>query len=349
MEKVIYGFIGTYTKGDSEGVYLFRLNTEDSTVSVETGAKVDNPTYVTVSNNNRYLYAVAKEGDKGGAAAFAIDPETKALTRINSQVTEGANPCHISVDKSNQLLLSANYHKGTVDAYRVDEGNGTIEPPFSIAKHEGSGPHERQEKPHTHYSGFTPDEKYVVAVDLGNDNIYTYEVAGNELKEVSRLATKEGSGPRHIAFHPNGKYAYVMTELSNEVILLDYNQEDGSFKERQYISTIPEDFNENSQGSAIHLSSDGRFVYAGNRGHDSIALFEIDQSTGELSFKEWTSTEGDWPRDFSLDPTEQYLLASNQNSSNLTLFARDEETGKLQLLQKDVSVPDPVCVKFLHQ
>jgi 6-phosphogluconolactonase len=152
-----------------------------------------------------------------------------------------------------------------------------------------------------------------------------------------------------MTFHPNGKIAYLMTELSNEVVVLAYSQEDGSFKELQYISTIPDDFTENNQGSAIHISSDGRFVYAANRGHDSIAVFSTNSDSGELTFVERTSTEGNWPRDFALDPTEKFLIASNQESSSLVLFERNQETGKLTLLQSDITVPDPVCVKFLNQ
>ena len=187
-----------------------------------------------------------------------------------------------------------------------------------------------------------------MGVDLGIDKIITYEVKDSTLTEVNRLSVNPGSGPRHITFHPNGKYAYVMTELSSEVIVLTYNPAEGSFTELQYISAVPEEFDENNQGSAIHISSDGRFVYAGNRGHNSIAVYSVDQSSGQLTFVEHTSTEGNWPRDFVLDPTEKFLVATNEKSHNLVLFSRDESTGKLTLLQSDVAVPEPVCVKFLN-
>ena len=156
-----------------------------------------------------------------------------------------------------------------------------------------------------------------------------------------------GSGPRHLVFHPlNPSIAYLMTEFSSQVIVLNYKGENGSFSEVQVISTLPDDFVENNQGSAIHISKDGRFVYAGNRGHNSIAIFATNQESGELLFVEHVSTEGDWPRDFVLDPKEEFLIASNQNSNNLVLFARDAKNGRLSLLQKDISVPNPVCVKF---
>ncbi len=345
---IFNGYIGTYTKGDSKGIYSFTLDTEEKQIrNVKAVAELNNPTYVNISNDNKVLYAVVKEGDKGGVASFSINNQTGELTELSRQVTEGASPCHVSVDKRNQQVVTANYHRGTVEAYLVNE-DGTVNPSTSIMQHEGQGPHERQEKPHTHFSGFTPDERFVVAVDLGIDKVITYKIDNGTLTEAHTLLVKAGSGPRHITFHPNGKYAYVMTELSNEVIALSYNAETGIFTELQYIAAIPEDFTENSQGSAIHISSDGRFVYAGNRGHNSIAVFRVNEETGELALVEYTSTEGNWPRDFALDPTESFIIASNEESGNLVLFARDKETGRLSVIQSDVAVPYPVCVKFLH-
>lgn len=347
LAKLI-GYIGTYTKGDSNGVYSFTLDTEAAKIGdVKAVAELDNPTYVNVSNDNKTLFAVVKEGNEGGVASFTINSETGELTKRNSQVIEGASPCHVSVDSQNRQVVTANYHKGTIESFLVNE-DGNINPAVSLIEHTGKGPHERQEKPHAHYSGFTPDEKFVVAVDLGIDKVITYKVENGQLEEAHTLLVKAGSGPRHITFHPNGKFAYVMTELSNEVITLSYNSENGIFTELQYIPTIPSDFTENSQGSAIHISSDGRFVYAGNRGHDSIAVFNVNQDSGKLTFVEYISTEGNWPRDFALDPTGKFVVASNQESSNLVLFARDVDTGKLTLVQSDVAVPDPVCVKFLN-
>jgi 6-phosphogluconolactonase len=344
------GYVGTYTKGDSQGIYTFTLNAEAGTITdVKEAAKLENPTYVTISNDNQYLYSVIKKGEKGGVAAYAIHPDTKELTALNEQLSEGASPCHVSVDSQNRVVVTANYHKGTIEAYVVNEQDGSVQPASSIMQHEGTGPNEeRQEKPHAHYAGFTPDEEHVAAVDLGTDELITYKADGGTLTKAHTLSMKPGSGPRHLAFHPNGKYAYIMTELSSEVVVLTYHPEDGRFTELQSISTIPADFTENNQGSAIHLSSDGRFVYAGNRGHDSIAVFRVDEQTGTLEFIEHTSTEGNWPRDFVLDPTETFLIASNQESHNLVLFGRDTASGTLTLLQSDVTVPYPVCIKFLN-
>ncbi|WP_342540289.1 lactonase family protein [Heyndrickxia sp. FSL K6-6286] len=340
------GFIGTYTKGESEGIYTFSLDTEEARIQgVKLAASLDNPTYVTVSQDKQYLYSVVKEGEQGGAASFSIK-NSGELEELNRELSPGASPCHISVDSKNKTVVTANYHRGIVEAY-LTTSNGSLEPVSSIIQHEGSGPDkERQEKPHVHYAGFTPDEKYVAVVDLGIDQLITYEVVNGQLKLANKLSLKPGCGPRHLTFHPNGDYAYLMTEMSSEVVALQYNNMDGSFQIIQYISTLPSDFTENSQGSAIHISSDGHFVYAANRGHDSIAVYGVNQETGELTFIEHTLTEGNWPRDFVLDPTENYLIASNQNSSNLVLFKRDSVSGKLTLLQSDIKVPDPVCVKF---
>ncbi len=345
MSKTYTGFIGSYTKKTSEGIYRFTLDTEEKKITnVEVAAELNNPTYLTISRNNEYLYAVSQVGDRGGIAAFAI--KNGMLEQLNSELTDGAPPCHVSVDSENRLVVSANYHTTLVEAFLTNE-DGSVQAPKSVA-HEGSGPHERQEKPHLHFAGFTPDEKFVVVVDLGSDTITTYQPNGDELEEVSVLKVKAGSGPRHLAFHPTAPYAYVMTELSNEVIVLKFDAQAGTFEEVQYISTIPEDFTENNQGSAIHLSSDGKFVYVGNRGHDSIAVFRVAEDyTVELV--EWTHTEGNWPRDFVLDPSERFIVAANQESGTLALFERDAESGQLTLLQKDVEAPEAVCVKFLHE
>ena len=344
-----FGFIGTYTKGGSEGIYSFTLDASEKRITdITIAAKLENPTYLTISNDNRYLYSVAKEGDNGGVAAFSIS-ENGTLTELNRQMLLGSSPCHVSVDSKNRYAFSANYHKGSVESYLINEEDGSVQPAASVIKHEGSGPDPRQEKPHTHYAGITPDENYLAVVELGIDALITYAVnSDGTLSKAHVLPLKAGSGPRHLVFHPNQQFAYIMTEFSSEVIVLTYNSENGHFTEKQYISTLPNDFNENNQGSAIHISSDGQFVYAGNRGHNSIAVFRVDQETGELSFVDRTSTEGDWPRDFMLDPSEKFIVASNQESSNLVLFSRDENTGKLTLIQADIEVPYPVCVKFLN-
>lgn len=343
------GYIGTYTKGESKGIYSFTLNTEGPKIeNILLAGELENPTYLTISMDNQYLYSVAKNGDDGGVAAFSIKKGGQ-LIALNSQLLPGSSPCHVSVNSKNDYVFTANYHKGEVVSHLINQEKGGVQPAASVIKHEGRGPDPRQEKPHTHYAGLTPDEKYLAVVDLGIDALITYAIHNDgTLEKVKLLPLKAGCGPRHLAFHPNGKFAYIMTEFSSAVIVLSFHKENGHFSEIQYISTLPAEFTENNQGSAIHISSDGRFIYAGNRGHNSIAVFSVDQKSGELSFMEHTFTEGDWPRDFDLDPSGKFIVASNQESGNLVLFSRDENSGQLTLIQSDIAVPYPVCVRFLH-
>ncbi len=201
----IRGYIGTYTKGDSKGIYSFHLDTnEKKIVNVQVAAELENPTYLTMSENQPFLYSVVKDGESGGVAAFRI-LEDLQLQELNRSLENGASPCHV-YSGSNQTILTANYHKGTVTYYKSQK-DGSITAPISEAKHEGSGPDPRQEKAHTHYSGYTPDNKYIVVAELGIDQIITYQIVNDQLAVIHQLPTKPGSGPRHLSFHPNGQYA----------------------------------------------------------------------------------------------------------------------------------------------
>lgn len=345
----IRGYIGTYTKKDSKGIYTFLLNTKEKQLeAVSPAAEIENPTYLAIRNDNRFLYSVAKENNLGGVAAFLPDKATGKLKEINKQLAAGPPPCHVSVNKKGTLLLSANYHTGTASVYPLNRENGSVNSPPLTVKHHGAGPDPRQGQARAHFAAFDPEERFVIVVDLGCDAVFTYEIAGGTLREKNRLHVKAGCGPRHLAFHPGGPFAYVMTEFSSEVIALAYDQDNGSFTELQYIRTINPSFRENNQGSAIHISRDGRFLYTANRGENSIAVFKIEPTSGMLEWIDRTPTEGHWPRDFSLDPTEKFLICANQESDNIVLFERNPETGKLSLIQSDITVPNPVCVKFFH-
>lgn len=344
MTAKFIGYAGTYTRKTSEGIYRFVLDTEKETLSkAEVAAKVGSPTYLTISEDKKHLYSVAQDGEMGGVHAYELTEQTAELSSINGQLVEGAPPCHLDVKGG--VLVTGNYHKGDIGLHQVGSNNEVEQGQF--LKHEGSGPHDRQEKPHVHFTGYTPDGKYIVVADLGTDKLVTYKQVKDELVHVNTLTVKEGSGPRHIAFHPNGKTAYLVTELRSEVVVLDYDAATGSFTEKQYIKAIPEDFTETNDASAIHVSSDGKFVYSGNRGHNSIAVFAVNEETGELSLVEIKPSGGDWPRDFVLDPTGKFLVASNQHSGNIVLFKRDEVTGKLTQTDEVIDVPEVVCVKFL--
>lgn len=349
MNNTMIGYIGTYTKGTSQGIYSFKLDVQSGKISEPTFvSELKDPTYLTISSDNQHLYTIYKNDGKGAIAHYKINKNTGELSFIAKSESENGSYCHLSTDRSLKRLVAASYGDGRVESYTLFK-DGTISPVASTIQHKGSGPNlNRQEKAHTHYAGFTPDEKFIVVVDLGIDQILTYHIVEDQFQLCNKTKLEPGCGPRHLVFHPNKSYAYVMCELRPEVLVMEFNQENGSFHIIQHIRSVPDDFKENNQGSAIHISSDGHFIYASNRGHDSIAVFEINEDSGKLSFIQLISTEGHWPRDFSLDPTENFLIASNEESGTLTLYARDQQTGILSLLQSSVTVPYPTCVKFLQ-
>lgn len=345
MTQNYIGYIGTYTRENSEGVYRFVLNTaEQKFEGVRLVAKLENPTYLAISEDKQHAYAVCKQNDMGGVASFEIQPDSGEFRYLNRRLQKGASPCH--VDIKGREVLTGNYHEGTVTLYQVNR-QGSLDSDYVVLHHEGNGPHERQEKSHVHFTGHTPDGKFTVVCDLGTDEIVTYHSVNQTLEKVASYHVKPGSGPRHIAFHPNGKWAYVITELSSEIIVLDYDAKTGSFQEKQTVSTIPDTFTETNDASAIKLSADGRYVYAANRGHNSIAVFEVNMENGELHHRQQIASGGDFPRDFSLDPTDQFVVVANQKSDNLVLFSRDKASGKLTQLASEIRVPEGVCVTFL--
>lgn len=346
--SMIRGYVGTYTKGDSKGIYSFVLDTvKGSLFAPAVAAEAGSPTYLSVSKDNSRLYSVMKAGQSGGIAAYQIGPAGR-LEKLGEQLSAGASPCYVSVDPAGRFLLSANYHRATIDLYAggVPTGIGAV---LDTDAHSGSGADpERQEGPHVHFADFTPDRKYVVAIDLGTDQLTTYQINAGKLVRGTVLNFAPGTGPRHIVFHPAAPFAYVISELSSEVIALHYEAASGRFDILQKISALPENFDGHSQGGAIKISSDGRFVYASNRGANTLAVFETQLNSGKLFLVEQVSTGGEWPRDFELDPSGRFLVAANQNSGNLVLFTRSEETGRLASSGSEIDIPDPVCVKFLH-
>ncbi len=343
------GYIGTYTKGTSKGIYSFQLDPQSSTISEPTlVAELVDPGYLAISKDQKHLYSIYKADGKGAVASFTINQHTGELSLIGKSVSPNDSYCHISIDNDAKSLVTTSYGGGFVESFSILE-NESVGPVQSTVHHAGKGPNpDRQEKAHAHFATFSPDEKFIAVVDLGIDQIITYRLENHRLQKVHNLQVTPGSGPRHLIFHPQQPFAYVIAELRPEVIVLQYHKDLGSFEMLQTIRSVPEDFVANNQGSAIHISSDGRYVYAGNRGHDSIAVFAVDERTGKLSLVQIISTEGHWPRDFSLDPTENFLVASNEDSGNLTLYKRNQQSGELTLLQAGIDVPYPICIKFLQ-
>ena len=315
-------YIGTYTKKDSQGIYKVELSEEGKVSSVEAVAKVDNPTYLTFSNNNKFLYSVSKIEDKGTVSSFKVK-EDGSLELLTSVGKEGNPPCYVEVSKDDKYLLSANYHTGTVDSYSILQ-NGELGELLSTDAHEGSSVHPRQEKPHVHFSGFTPDGEYVFTCDLGTDEVTTYKL--------------------NIVFTSDNKKAFVMTELTSEVISFDYDGK-GKLSNPKYYPTLPSDFNGENKGSAIKISNDNKFIYVSNRGQDAIVVFE--DKGDYLEQIQTISTFGKDPRDFNLNKNNTLAIATNETSGTITVYKVDKTTGKLDCVEKDVVVPEAVCVQFV--
>lgn len=340
------GFIGSYTKKDGKGIYQFVLDESNQTIeSVETGYEVQASTYLT--QYEQYLYAIKKEGNRCGVASFKID-ETGDLTFINDCLasTDGTG-CHISISKDGQFLFESVYGAGIVRLYKRNNGNGEIEKLIDTYYGVESGPNQqRQESSHMHFVEQTPDLNYMVAVDLGGDVLNTFQFSNDGLKLVHILKVEPGSGPRHLVFHPSGKYAYLVTELSNTIKVLRY--QNGIFEDNgQTLSTIPEDFNMNSQIAAVRLSQDAKFIYASNRGHNSIAVYRVEEEGAYIELVEIVSSGGMWPRDFNITMSDAFLVVAHEHSYDVVLFSRNKQTGKLTEVENEQKAAEGVCVQFI--
>lgn len=354
-EMLVY--VGTYTSGKSEGIYLFRLNISSGALDlVGTTRGVVNPSYLTLDRRRRFLYAVNEveefAGRKSGAvSAFTVDRTTGALRFLNQQPSLGGAPCYVSLDAAEKFLLVANYVGGNVAVLPL-RADGSLGEATDLKQHQGSGPNrERQEGPHAHCVLPDPSGRHVYSCDLGTDKVMIYRLdakAGKLIPNEQPWAqVKPGAGPRHLAFHPGGRYAYVTNELDSTVTAFAHDAARGTLKEIQAAAALPADFKGANTCADIHLSPDGKFLYCSNRGHDSIAAFGVDARAGTLTFVSHTPTEGKTPRNFALDPTGALLLVANQNSDSIVTFRRDAHTGRLTPAGKVAEVPSPVCLKLI--
>ena len=335
-ENILFG---TYTKKSSQGIYQATLDTTTKKLSApETFISIQNPTYLTLSAN-KTLLTISSQGNLGGISSYNAD--NQAL--YNEVLFEGPNPCYVAIDEKRQLVYSANYHKGEILSYRLNSDQ-TLTLADRVTK-SGHGPRPEQDAAHMHYSDLTPDNR-LVAIDLGADIIYTFDVANDgKLTEIAKLNLPAGFGPRHLVFAPNHEFAYLVGELSSQVATLRYHQTDGSFELIDSLKTIPADWNTHNGAAAIRISNDGNFVYVSNRGHDSIAVFQV-QTNHTLKLIQLISTEGEFPRDFALNADNNFLVVANQNTDNASLYERSPKDGKLTLLQTDALLPEGVCVHF---
>jgi 6-phosphogluconolactonase len=350
-------YIGTYTGKESKGIYAYRFDSRTGRVSsLGLAAETENPSWLTVHPNRRFLYAANETGNYQGAksgavSAFAIDRETGKLTFLNQVASRGADPCHATVDQTGKNLLVANYSSGNIAVFRLLD-DGRLGEASAFVQHTGSSVNpERQEGPHAHSIEPSPDNRFVLNADLGLDEllVYRFDAAEGTLTPNDPPFAKlnPGAGPRHFAFHPNGKFVYVISEMQSTVTAFAYDAARGSLRELQTLSTLPKDFSGESTTAEIRVDDSGRFLYGSNRGHDSIAVFSIDTAQGTLTPVEIVSTGGKEPRNFEIDPTGKYLFAANQNSDSVVIFRIDAKTGRLSPSGQEFQVPSPVCVTFV--
>lgn len=355
-------YVGTYTEGDrSESIFLVRMVRRSGELfrvgSVNAGP---NPSFLAIHANGggRILYAVNEleqyNGRPTGAvSAFAIEPATGALTRLNEQPSGGGAPCFVSVDGRGRFALVANYAGGSVALLPI-QANGALGPAAQVVHHTGTGPNaERQEAPHAHCILPDPSNRYALAADLGADRVFVYRLdlggGSTSLRHIEGgdLRMRPGAGPRHIAFHPALPLVFVANELDSTVATLRFDAERGSLSLLATRSTLPDGWTGTNYPADIHVAASGRTVYVSNRGHNSIAVFSVEASTGALTLDQVVSTEGDWPRNFSLHPSGQWLLVANQRSNSVVVFGLDRETGRLTPTRQRIAIPSPVCLKFL--
>lgn len=334
--------IGTYTKKDSQGMYAVTLDTDQpKLINDRVVVKSEKPAYLQVGSHN-LIFAVRQEGDQGGVASYKI-VDGKA-TLIDKSLSAGAPPAYVGLDHQRHLLFSANYHTAEIRVYKIGP-DGSLTLTDSVTHQGPTGPApEQTDGPHPHFADLTPDGRLAVC-DLGMDLLVIYNITDDgKLIANSQFKFEPGFGTRHLVFHPNGKYVYVLGELSSKLAVLKYNARDASLSHLQTIKTIPDTWTAHNGAAAIHITNDGKFIYTSNRGENTIAVFSV-QPDYTVQHIQSISTEGDFPRDFELSSTEDFLVASNQNSDNLTLYSRNAQNGQLTILQKDVVSPEPVCVK----
>jgi 6-phosphogluconolactonase len=337
-------WLGTYTDGKSEGIYKFNLQKDGTIALIGLAVKSTNPSYLAYSNEGSEIFAVNEIHPEGTVEAFKIAGDSLQL--LSKSLSGGADPCFIRVNKAGYVLV-ANYSSGTVGLLK-QLPTGGLSALLNIQQHTGKGTTERQQAPHAHSAWFLNDGNTIVSADLGTNQLWFSHIDTLQnilvYDEPTQLNMAKASGPRHIAFHPLEKWFYVINELSSTITLVQKNTSD-FFDTLSTVSTLPQDFKENNQCADIHITADGKFLYASNRGHNSIAIFSINQDNGQLSNLDFVSVHGDWPRNFSLSPNEDFLIVANQRSNNLVSFKRDKDTGLLTY-SHELEAPSPVCILF---
>jgi 6-phosphogluconolactonase len=353
-------YVGTYTESGtgSRGIYAYTLDAATGEAKpLGLAAETTNPSFVALSPDSRFLYAVNEVdnyagGHSGAVSAFAVDRPTGRLTFLNQVGSRGASPCYIIVDKSGRHVLVANYVGDSVAVFPILEDGKLGEASDFIARRSGHGANpKRQEAPHAHSIDLSPNNHFGFVNDLGLDEMFAYkfDAANGTLTPNNPPVVNfdPGSGPRHLVFGPRARFAYAITELSNTITVFAFDQRMGTLLPRQRVSTLPKDFTGGSDASEIRMAPSGKFLYASNRRHDSIAVFAVDSQTGTLTPVGFTPTQGTIPRSFDIDPSGNFLVVANQKSDNLVFFHIDQSTGRLTPTGQTLKVNAPVCVKFM--
>jgi len=351
-------YIGTYTNGESKGIYQSSLDLASGELSSPTLAAVaKNPSFVAVHPSGKYLYAVNEVGNFDGEAAGSVSAFTIAgdgkLTLLNQRSTQGGAPCHLVVDQLGKTVLVANYSGGSVISFPIS-GDGRLSKVQSFVQHVGASiDPSRQQAPHAHSINLDAQSSFAVVADLGLDKLLVYrfnpDSSSFSAQPTQEASVSPGGGPRHFVFHPNGHWAYVINEMNSTITVFDYEQVSGSLTSKQSVPTLPQNFDKGSSTAEVCVTPDGRFVYGSNRGHDSLAAFRVNPSDGTLSLIEIESTGGKSPRSFIIDPTGQYILTQNQGSDSILVIKIDMKTGALEPTKHQIKVPKPVCIRFLDR
>lgn len=347
-------YIGTYTTGKSEGIYIYRMDGHTGELKRIDAIKSVNPSFLAVDRRRQYLYTVNEVADfgakpSGAVSAFSIDRPTGKLRLLNQQPSLGADPCYLTIDRRGRFLLVANYTGGSLSVLPIRQ-DGSLSSAIDLVQHEGASIKEQQKGPHAHCIILDGANRQALAADLGVDKvmIYRFNAATGKLKPGSQpwAPLDPGAGPRHLTLHPRGRYVYVINELDSTMSVFSYNGVKGALLPVERVSTLPEGFTGTSYCADLHVSPSGKFLYGSNRGHDSIVVFALNERTGRLKLIEHVSTQGKWPRNFTIDPTGRFLLVANQHSDTVVTFRIDPVTGRLTTTGHVSEIPTPVCLKF---
>jgi 6-phosphogluconolactonase len=356
-EATMLVYFGTYTGARSEGIYVSRFDTATGRLTApELAVATVSPSFLALHPSRRFLYAAGEtstlEGKRGGAvSAFSLDTKTGRLTLLNRQSSGGEGPCHVAVDQSGKCLLVANYGNGAIAALPI-QADGALAEPGTVIQYQGSSVNPgRQAGPHAHFITTDPADRFALACDLGLDEVLVYRLDAAKATLVANdppfASVKPGSGPRHLAFHPSGRFVFLISEMSSTLTVFAYDAKRGALKELQTISTLPEPYTGERSGAEVQVHPSGKFVYGSNRGHDSITVFGFDPKGGQLTCVQHEATQGKMPRHFALDPTGQWLLAENQESDSVVVFRVDAKTGHLSPTGQTILVGAPVCAVFV--